>query len=535
MILLIDNYDSFTYNIYQYLCEMGFEVSVVRNDKLTIEEITLLQPDHIIISPGPGTPEDAGISIAVVNAFCGKIPILGICLGHQCIARCFGTAVVRGDEPHHGRISSVKHDGRGIFAGLPNPFPATRYHSLTVERDSLSSELEVTAESEDGQIMALKHRLYSVTGLQFHPESVGTEGGKQMLRNFIETAGSTSTVKLAISKIQKGEFLSEEEAAEVMEGITSGDATPSQISCILGSLSIRGETSEELTGFARVMRKKVTPVMKPADTRIVDTCGTGGDSKGTFNISTVSALVAAGAGVTIAKHGNRSVTSKCGSADLLEALGVTISASPRVMEEALHQLGISFLFAPGYHPSMRYAAPVRKEIGIRTFFNLLGPLSNPAGADCQVIGVYHPAALEKVAGVLCKLGTTHSLVVHGRDGLDEISLCDKTDAIEVSNGWMKSIVIDPLDFGLSYCTLEDLKGGERRKNAEIAMSVLSGDHGPCRDVVLLNAAAAILVGGRAETMQAGVVLAAKSIDSGCAKKKLDLLVELTGGRNELTS
>lgn len=535
MILLIDNYDSFTYNIYQYLCEMDIEVKVLRNDSITIDEISRLQPDHIIISPGPGTPEDAGISIDVVREFGGKIPILGICLGHQSIAACFGAEVIRAKEPFHGRISSVKHNGKGIFAGLSNPVRATRYHSLTVNRETLGSELEVTAESEDGQIMGLRHCLYSIEGVQFHPESIGTEGGRQMLRNFVDGGVVLSRARKAISRIHKGEFLTEDEAAEVMETITSGGATPAQISCILGSLSIRGETAAELTGFARVMRRKAFKVKKPSGIRVVDTCGTGGDSRGTFNISTVSALVAAGAGVCIAKHGNRSVTSKCGSADLLETLGVTISASPEVMERALFEHGISFLFAPGYHSSMKYAAPVRKEIGIRTAFNLLGPLSNPAGADGQVIGVYHKDLLEKIGTVLCSLGTTHSLVVHGRDGLDEISLAGPTDAVEVSSGWMRKLVIDPVDYGMQYCGGSDLKGGDRKRNAEIANSVLSGEHGPARDVVLLNAAAAILVGGQAETMGEAVALAGKSIDSGSAKLKLDQLVKFTGGRNELCS
>jgi anthranilate synthase/phosphoribosyltransferase len=532
MILLLDNYDSFTYNIYQYLCEMNRDVQVLRNDRISVPEVKKMNPDQIIISPGPGSPEDAGISVDLIAEFAGTIPILGICLGHQAIAVALGGKVVRGEEPFHGKISRVTHDGKGLFAGVPNPFRATRYHSLMVQRSSLPGELQVTAESEDGAIMAVRHRLYSLSGLQFHPESIGTENGRMLLRNFVIRERSISKSREAIKKLHRGISLCEEEASGIMEEITSGIATPAQIACLLTSMSLKGETAEELTGFARVMRRNVLQIRKPAGKRVVDTCGTGGDGAGSFNISTVSALVAAGAGAVVAKHGNRSVTSMCGSADVLESLGVTISASPAVMERSLEENGIAFLFAPGYHSSMKYAAPVRRDLGIRTVFNLLGPLANPAGAHSQVIGVFHPDLVRKIAEALLRLGTEHSLVVHGRDGLDEISLTGLTDAIEVSRGWMKTRVIDPADYGMTYCSVEDLSGGDRKKNAEIALSVLSGEQGPRRNVVVLNAAAAILVGGIASTMEKAITAARRSIDSNSAMSKLEQLVQYTGENNE---
>lgn len=535
MILILDNYDSFTYNIYQYFLSMGEEAAVVRNDCISLGEIQEMNPDHIVISPGPGTPESAGISIDLIREFQGRIPILGICLGLQSIAVAAGGNVVRGREPFHGRISKVVHDGKGIFSGLPNPFKATRYHSLVVDRSTLPDEIEVTAESEDGVVMAVRHRLYSVAGVQFHPESIGTAGGDRILKNFVSTERNSSKSRSAIKKLWKGISLNEEEASGVMEEITSGIASPSQISCILTSLSLKGETAEELTGFARIMRKKVRSVQKPQRTRVVDTCGTGGDSSGTFNISTVAALVAAGAGVTIAKHGNRSVTSRCGSADVLESLGVSISAAPDVMEESLREIGIAFLFAPGYHSSMKFAAPVRREIGVRTVFNLLGPLSNPAGAQSQVVGVFRKDLVKKVAETLQKLGTEHSIVVHGRDGLDEITLTGPTDAVEISGEWMKSLVIDPVDYGMNYCTPDELSGGDRNRNSEIAYAILSGKHGPHRDVVVLNAAAAVLVAGEAGSMDEAVDAARKSIDSGAAMEKLEELVRFSGGNREQCS
>jgi len=529
VILLIDNYDSFTYNIYQYLMGMNLEVLVKRNDSIGIEDIRVMKPDHIIISPGPGSPDHAGVSVETVRQFAGRIPILGICLGLQSIAKAFGGKVVLGAEPFHGKISRITHDGKGIFSGIPDPFRATRYHSLVVERSSLPGDLEISAESDDGAVMALRHRLFSVCGVQFHPESIGTEHGMKIIGNFIHRETSVSCATSAIRKIHRGQDLTEEEASRVMEEITSGTATPAQISCLLTSRAMKGETPEELTGFAGIMRGKVLPVRKPAGRRVVDTCGTGGDSSGTFNISTVAAIVAAGAGVTIAKHGNRAATSRCGSADVLEALGVSISASPEVMEECLESNGLAFLFAPGYHSSMKYAAPVRREIGVRTAFNLLGPLSNPAGAESQVIGVFSRILVKKVAEVLQRLGTDHSLVVHGRDGLDEITLTDVTDAVEVSGGWMKTLVIDPADYGMAICRAEDLAGGDRKVNAEIAYSVLSGALGPRRDVVVLNAAAAIYVGGICSTMEESVQAARVSIDSGAAMEKLERLVSFSGG------
>lgn len=535
MILLIDNYDSFTYNIYQYLRELGREVQVARNDCIGIQEIGMLKPSGILLSPGPGRPEEAGISVQLVREFAGSIPIMGICLGHQCIAAAYGGDVRRAHRPSHGRISMISHDGKGVFQGVKNPFNATRYHSLTVEENSLPDVLEVTARSEDGEIMGLRHRLFSVSGLQFHPESVGSEEGRRILSNFACSRRTESAVRMAIRRVTSGEFLCEEEASRAMEEITSGSASPAQISCLLSALSMRSESVEELTGFARVLRARASRAGRPEGVRVVDTCGTGGDGSGTFNVSTVAALVAAGAGVCVAKHGNRSVTSRCGSADVLEALGVNVNASGEIMERALKELGIAFLFAPGYHGSMKYAVPVRREIGIRTAFNVLGPLANPARADSQVIGVYSRNLLEKVAGVLSELGTPRSIVVHGCDGMDEITLTGPTEVVEVSERWKRRGTIDPAKLGMAYCSAGDLRGGDPCRNAEIALSILSGDRGPKRDVVLLNASAAIVAGGAADDFTDGLHLAASSIDSGAAMGKLEGLIRIAGCADEVCS
>jgi anthranilate synthase/phosphoribosyltransferase len=526
MILLIDNFDSFTYNVYQYLREMGLEVTVKRNNVVTIPQIEEMKPSHIIISPGPGGPESAGISIDIVRTFKGVIPILGICLGHQAIGAAFGAKIVRASAIYHGKASQIHHDGKGCFNGIISPFSAIRYHSLVIEKISMPETLEVTAISGDNEIMGVRHKQYDVEGVQFHPESIGTSFGKDLLTNFVRQNREKPTVQSSIKKIFSGSHLSEEEAREVMDDITSGNVSPAQIAGLLTAMSMQGESVSELTGFARVMRKKAVSIKKPEGRKVVDTCGTGGDAKGTFNISTLAALVAAGSGVTIAKHGNRSVTSRCGSADVLEALGVNVSAYPEIMAENLDRVGISFLFAPRLHASMKHAVPVRAELGIRTAFNILGPLSNPAGADYQLLGVFNNEIREKVARVLVNLGVKRAMVVHGSDGLDEITLTGSTWVSEVNDGWIRNYEFDPREYGFNYCSPGDLQGGDLKANAEIAMAVLEGRRGPKRDVVVLNAAAAIYLAGETNDFAQAIEKAREAIDNGSAMTKLQTLSQI---------
>jgi anthranilate phosphoribosyltransferase len=289
---------------------------------------------------------------------------------------------------------------------------------------------------------------------------------------------------------------------------------------------MKGETVEEITGAARVMREKAHRV-RVNSACVLDTCGTGGDEKGTFNISTTAAFVVAGAGVTVAKHGNRSVSSRSGSADVLAALGVKIDASKEKVEECLAQIGIGFLFAPLLHEAMKYAVVPRREIGIRTIFNLLGPLTNPALATHQLIGIYDGNLVGLIAEVLRKIGSQRALVVHGADGLDELSLCAPTQASELRDGRVEHYRLTPEELGLERCRLEDISGGDAAECAEITRRVLQGEKGPQRNVVLLNAGAALYVGGKAKSIQEGMRLGEAAIDSGKAREKLDLLVEMS--------
>ena len=333
-------------------------------------------------------------------------------------------------------------------------------------------------------------------------------------------------IREAIEKLVNRVNLSEAETSDVMNQIMTGEATPLQVASFLTALRMKGETVEEITGAARVMREKAHRVNVGAKT-VLDTCGTGGDQKGTFNISTTSAFVVAGGGVAVAKHGNRSVSSQSGSADVLAALGVKVDAPKERVEECIAKIGIGFLFAPLLHEAMKYAVQPRRDIGIRTVFNLLGPLTNPALATHQLIGLYSGELVAAIAHVLKNLGSARAMVVHGMEGLDEISLCGPTKVAELREGQIREYTIAPEELGLKRCRLEDLRGGNAEQSAAIVRGVLQGDKGPARDVVLLNGGAALYVSGSAASVKDGMSLAASSIDSGKARQKLEQLVQLT--------
>jgi anthranilate phosphoribosyltransferase len=326
------------------------------------------------------------------------------------------------------------------------------------------------------------------------------------------------SVREALGKLVLGQDLTRDEARSAMQSLVDGEATPSQIAAFAVALRMKGETPEEIAGLAEVMRSAATRV--EAGSGVVDVVGTGGDGAGTFNISTLSALVVASAGGRVAKHGNRSITSQCGAADFLEAVGIAIDLSPDGVARCVAETGFGFMFAPMYHPAMRHAIVPRREIGVRTVFNILGPLTNPAGARRQLTGVAVSSLGEGMARVLALLGTEHALVVHGQDGLDEISVSAPTHVHEARNGQVKSYVIDPEQFGLQRRSPDAVRGGTVDANVRLAQSVFAGEPGASRDVVLLNAGAAVYVAGLAESIQAGIDVAAAELDSGRAHAKL---------------
>ena len=332
-------------------------------------------------------------------------------------------------------------------------------------------------------------------------------------------------IREAIEAVVSGHSLGMEEAATVMREIMEGEVTHAQLGAFLTALRVKGETPQEMAGMAGVMREKALKVH--VNGTLVDTAGTGGDGKGSFNISTAAAFVAAASGVKVAKHGNRAASGSCGSADVLEALGVKMDLGPEGVKQCIDEVGIGFMFAQTFHPAMRYAAPVRREIGIRTVFNILGPLTNPAGAQCQLLGIADVGLGDKMAEVLRLLGSQHSLVVHGEDGLDEFTLQAKTRVWEVYNGVIHSYTVSPEELDLPHVSLEEIKGGSPEENAQILQLLFRGEKSPVRDVVLLNSAAVLMVGDKAQDLREGIGLAREAIDSGEALRKVDALVELS--------
>ena len=326
-----------------------------------------------------------------------------------------------------------------------------------------------------------------------------------------------------LEKVVRHEDLTEAEAAGAMREVMEGRANSAALGALLSALVMKGERPSEIVGFAKTMREHAVKLSAPVND-VFDTCGTGGDRSGTFNISTAAAIVIAACGVTVAKHGNRSVSSQCGSADVFEALGVNIAASPATVERTLRDAGIAFFFAPTFHPSMKHAGPTRRDLGIRTAFNLLGPLTNPAGATRQLVGVPRPELTELLARALMLLGSKRAWVVHGADGIDEVSTTGYTKVSECRTGAVNTFYVHPSDFGLAKCDPAALKGGDAQANAAILREILSGAPGPRRDVVLLNAGAALFIAGRVDTVKEGIAIAASAIDRGAARQRLDTMV-----------
>ena len=531
MLVLIDNYDSFTYNLVQYFGELGADIKVFRNDQITLNELIALNPHHLVISPGPGEPiKDDGISAEAIKYFDGKIPVLGVCLGHQSLGAVFGGKVDRAQRLMHGKTSQVTHNGQGIFKNVPSPFEAMRYHSLVVY-DPIPAELEVTAITAEEEIMGLKHREHNTYGVQFHPESILTEHGKQILKNFLDlnippAKGEQSMLKPFIAKAINRIDLTSEEAEEAMNVIMTGQATQAQIGAYLVALRMKGESIAEITGSVRAMRANSVKVKLSTNEPLYDIVGTGGDGAHTFNISTAAAFVLAGTGRKVAKHGNRAASSHCGSADVLSALGVSLDLTPEQIAQAIEQIGIGFMFAAKFHPAMKHAIGPRKEIGQRTIFNILGPLTNPAGANIQLTGVFSPDLTEPLAHVLNELGSKAALVIHGANGLDELNTTGINRVSHLKDGRVNTYELNPSELGLAVSAVQDLRGGTPDEAATMMRDLLSNKlNGARRDAVLLNTAGALA----AETgdFKSALEEAKEALDNGNALNKLDALVEFS--------
>lgn len=529
MIVLLDNYDSFTYNISQLLSMLGHTVEVHRADHITLNEIAAKEPELLVISPGPGTPEQAGISIDAVKTFAGKIPILGICLGHQAICATFGIPIIRAKRIVHGKTEKILHDGTGIFQGIPKDVVVTRYHSLVADRSYIPPTLRIIAESYDGDIMAVEHTDYRCVGIQFHPESIGTQYGSTMIENFLRATRDVLPLREAIP-VMETRTLTVDEAKSVMDSITAGYASDAQIGAFCQTFRMRAPSAEELAGFARSLRDQAIPFPAPDTNEVrLDTCGTGGSLTKQLNVSTASAFIAAATGIGVVKHGNRAASSRSGSADVLEALGVNITQSAQEAYTLYRSCGMTFLFARTFHAAMRHVAAARNSLGFKTIFNCIGPLANPAAATHQIVGVYDRTLLQPMAHALKLLGVTRALVVHAHNGLDEISSTCPTDIADLHNGSVSMYTVTPHDFGITTTPEEISNIGDAHSNARILRSILSGEDSPAARLVQVNAAAALYCAGISSTLKKGYRHARLLCQNGTAHAFLERFIRESEG------
>ena len=507
MILMIDNYDSFVFNVEQYLKEMtDDEVITVRNDAITIDDIKKMNPSKIIFSPGPKHPKDSGICLEILNNTdeLGNIPILGICLGHQAIGMNFGGEIKRLENPLHGKTSeiTVLSENSVLFKNLPKKFKVMRYHSLYV--DDIPENLEVTAKSEDGVAMAVEHKSKNIFGIQFHPESFFTEYGKNMIRNFLnievsetlqnnenskntKEKGNFIDMNKYLKKLQENIALTDTDFREICKIIDSKNYDIVQLGALLVLISEKSLYPESLTAFVKNILEYSTTFEDDSD--MIDVCGTGGDGFKTINISTAVAFILGAMGVNVAKHGNRAISSKSGSSDVLDKLGVPLENSLANQIEKLHVKNLAFFHAPFFHKLVGEVREVRSRLGIRTVFNILGPLLHPnTKLKYQLVGLYHEPVHRLYAETLQLLGRKHALAVRGNDGLDEITICDDTKIIEVKGEQILEYTVSPESFGFKRAFHSEIEGGTPEENAEILVKILKGEEKSAKfDIVVLNA------------------------------------------------
>lgn len=531
MILVIDNYDSFTFNVVQSLqMYTKQEIRVVRNDEYSVVQLAQMKPDFLVVSPGPGNPSQAGVSVEAIRFFAGKVPILGICLGHQAIGEAFGAKIVHAKNVCHGIIQDIELDGKGLFRTIGKSCKFTRYHSLVIDEKSLSSDFEVTARAKDGDIMGIRHKTLPIEGVQFHPESIASEHCKDIFLNFINYRRKNLPVADYLNQLLEKKDLTEEQASFFMENVADGTMDERVMAAILVAIQAKGVSVSEMTGCARALLKIKTPFVCEKK-GLAEIVGTGGDCKGSFNISSLSAIVVASCGQPVAKHGNRAVSSKSGAADFFENLGINIMAEPEKTAALVEKTDFGFLMAPVYHAAMRFAAPVRKVLGVKTIMNILGPLLNPAGAEYEVLGVFSKSLLKDYARAAKKLGAKRVMTVASDDGYDEISPCAKTHAFLIDErGHEASFVIEPSKFGITDADEDELSGGNGKENAALGMEVLNGKgRKTIRYAVGMNAGAVLYLSGKAKNLKEGYDMALESIDTGKALAKLNEIVEVSRG------
>ena len=546
MFLLIDNYDSFTYNLVQSFMQLGKTPLVLRNDDPRILELAQdPQLEMVCLSPGPGNPKNAGLCLDFLKILPEHIPVLGVCLGHQILGAFAGAEIKIARRIMHGKQSSITHDNDVLFKGLPHPMTVGRYHSLLVE-GSGNTRFKVVAQTAEGECMALLYNDRPWFGVQFHPESVLTPEGDQLLGNFLqillpqseqvsldtESAQGTDTVagnhektplpfSRIVESIAKREDLSEELAHEAFSRLMDGELTPAQAGALLLGLRSKGETPVELGQAMKCVldRAIIIPHLDMGQTPVIDVVGTGGDGRSSFNCSTATALTLAGLGHKVLKHGNRSVSSRCGSADVLEELGLPVEIDPEDIAGQLGKDNFVFLFAPRFHPSFRHVMPIRRELGVRTMFNILGPLVNPARPSHMMLGVPNPAMLPLVAGAMSYAGNRRGAVVCGAGNYDELTPIGPAQVIFVDDKQMRQASIDPVKYGFAPCTPEDLAVSDPKDAAAVLRELLSGK-GPkaMQDMLAFNVGLALHILKPAQSLEQSMNEAIAAVAGGAGKK-----------------
>ena len=527
MFLLIDNYDSFTYNLVQAFYALGHKPVVLHNDDPAVLEMAA-NPElaMVCISPGPGHPANAGFCPEFLKRLSPKIPVLGVCLGHQLLGLHAGARVEVGPCIMHGKQSEIVHDGTGLFSGLPNPMRVGRYHSLVVraDEDAENPRFTVTARGPEGEVMALRYNDRPWVGVQFHPESVLTPDGLRLLGNFPQSvmgAGSdASDFATILDTLARREDLSAEMAAAGFAALMDGKMSPAQAGSFLIGLRMKGESALELAHATRAALARAVRVDGISGTTI-DVVGTGGDGRNSFNCSTATSLVLAGMGYRVVKHGGRAVSSKCGSADALEALGIALDNNPASVAEMVRRRNFAFLFAPYFHPSFANIGPVRKELGVRTLFNILGPMINPARPSHLLMGVARPELVNLVAETLLQSPLYRAAVVCGAGNYDEITPIGPAQMAVLHAGTMTQMILDPADFGIEPCTVEDLSVNGKDEAVAVLKDILDGN-GPraMMDMVTLNVGMAIYLLEENMDMALCMARAREAVSGGFGRKVL---------------
>ena len=527
MFLLIDNYDSFTYNLVQAFSKLGREPLVLRNDDPRLLELAE-EPSlsMVCISPGPGRPEDAGFCLEFLKRLNPKVPVLGVCLGHQILGLFAGAEVTAGPEIVHGRSSDIMHDGRGLYRGIPNPMTVARYHSLVVRIDEHEPlpNVVVSARGPKGEVMSMRFRDRPWVGVQYHPESILTPEGLKLLGNFPNSLrvprGQTPTIQSVLDTLAQGLDLSEEQSETAFSALFDGGMTISQSGAFLMGLRMKGPSASELACAIRCILDRAVSV-QGVPPYSIDIVGTGGDGRNSFNCSTAAALTLAGMGYRVIKHGNRAVSSFSGAADAVEALGLPMERDPEAVVDRLKQHNFAFQYAPYFHPAFAKVGNIRMEMGIRTLFNMLGPMVNPACPDHLMMGVASPELVDLVSSALRRFPLRRAAVFCGAGGYDELTTMGKTRVVLLKDGELDEMLFDPAAYGFSPCRSDEVEVNSREEAAAVLRELLAG-RGPraMRDMMTVNAAFAIWLMEDGLSLEDCVVKARKGVAEGAGMRVL---------------